>query len=91
MFLCRPEQFEDLQKVAAAMRNQQAVLVILDKADPPMKLRMLDFLSGAACGMEQTLERVSGDVCLLSPPGALASGDEEPAEPGESENPDSAL
>ncbi len=71
-----PQQFENAQEIAEAVKNGKSVIVNLLNADNDLTRRLVDFCAGLTLGVDGKLERVTEKVFLLTPINVTVSNDE---------------
>ncbi len=62
-----PRSYDDVQQIADHLRSKRPVVVNLESADPRVRVRILDFLSGAVYALGGRSQRVSEMIFLLAP------------------------
>ncbi len=62
-----PTSFNDAQEIADIFKRGQPVIVNLEGADRDLRRRLIDFTSGVCYGLTGSMERVAGDVYLITP------------------------
>jgi len=62
-----PKSFDDVQQISDHLRAKRPVVVNLELADPRVRVRILDFLSGAVYALGGRSQRVSELIFLLAP------------------------
>lgn len=62
-----PKSYDDVQQIADHLRAKRPVVVNLESADPRVRVRILDFLSGAVYALGGRSQRVSELIFLLAP------------------------
>ena len=62
-----PKSYEDVQSIVDHLRARRPVVVNLEGADSRVRVRILDFLSGAAYALGGRNQRVSEMIFLLAP------------------------
>ena len=63
-----PKSYEDVQAIVDHLRSRRPVVVNLEGAEQRVRVRILDFLSGAAYALGGLNQRVSDLIFLLAPP-----------------------
>lgn len=63
-----PKSYEDVQAIVDHLRSRRPVVVNLEGAEQRVRVRILDFLSGAAYALGGRNQRVSDLIFLLAPP-----------------------
>ncbi len=62
-----PKSYEDVQAIVDHLRARRPVVVNLEGAEPRVRVRILDFLSGAAYALGGRNQRVSDLIFLAAP------------------------
>lgn len=63
-----PKSYEDVQAIVDHLRSRRPVVVNLEGAEQRVRIRILDFLSGATYALGGRNQRVSDLIFLLAPP-----------------------
>lgn len=71
-----PNSFNEAQEIADVFKRRQPVIVNLEGADRDLSRRLIDFASGVCYGLGGTMERVGGQVFLLTPTDVEVSDDD---------------
>ncbi len=71
-----PTAFNDAQSVGDRFRSSNAVAMDLGAVDRDLARRLIDFCSGLCYGQGGKMERIAGQVYLISPAGVEVSVDE---------------
>lgn len=71
-----PTSFNQAQNVADAFKNDQPVIMDLRDADRELSRRLIDFASGLCYGLGGQMERLDGQVYLLTPANVSVSAEE---------------
>ena len=71
-----PDSFNEAQQIADVFKRRQPVIVNLEAADRDLSRRLIDFASGVCYGLGGTMERVGGQVYLLTPTDVEVSDDD---------------
>lgn len=64
-----PKSYSEVQKLIDYLRNGESVMLNLDGITDDEAQRMLDFASGAVYALSGSIQRVSGNIFLLTPEG----------------------
>lgn len=64
-----PKSYSEVQKLIDYLRNGESVMLNLDGISDNEAQRMLDFASGAVYALSGSIQRVSGNIFLLTPEG----------------------
>lgn len=70
-----PRVFEDVQGLAENLKNRRPVIVNLEKAEPELAKRVVDFISGATYALNGTLQKVGSGIFLVVPSNMDISSD----------------
>ncbi len=62
-----PQEFDDVKALADRFRSGSSVFVNTAACDAELTKRIVDFCGGLACALDGSLERVDGNVFLLTP------------------------
>ncbi|MFZ5649773.1 MAG: cell division protein SepF [Bacillota bacterium] len=62
-----PRVFEDVQGLAENLKSRRPVIINLEKADPDLAKRVVDFVSGATYALNGTLQKVGSGIFLAVP------------------------
>lgn len=62
-----PRTFEDVQGIAEHLKNRRPVIVNLEQADGELARRVVDFVSGATCGLNGSMQKVGNGIFLFVP------------------------
>lgn len=69
LMVYEPRSEIDSKTIIDFIKRKEPAIINLDKADPAVSQRILDFVSGAVYALNGTVHRVSGNIFLLSPKG----------------------
>lgn len=64
-----PKSYSEVQKLIDYLRNGESVMLNLDGISDDEAQRMLDFASGAVYAISGSIQRVSGNIFILTPEG----------------------
>ena len=64
-----PRSFDDVQAIAAHLREGRPVVLTLKATDRETARRIVDFLSGTVYALDGTMRRVDDDIFLCAPSG----------------------
>ena len=67
VLVAEPKVFDDVQALADSMKNRRPVIVNLEKADPTLAKRVVDFISGATYALNGSLQKVGSGIYLVVP------------------------
>ena len=71
-----PKQFEAASEIAEHLRDRRAVLLNLEKTDPAIARRLIDFLSGVAYAQDGKIRRVASATYIITPFNVDLMGDQ---------------
>ena len=63
----RPSSFEQLLKAVDHLSDGKTILLNLEGTDTALVRRMIDFISGTACGINGHIQKVSNNIFLCAP------------------------
>ncbi|MBR2989184.1 MAG: cell division protein SepF [Clostridia bacterium] len=69
-----PKNADDVQTVIDFLKTRESAIVNLDDVDPAVSQRILDFVSGAVYALNGRVNRIKGNIFLLSPEGVGVTG-----------------
>ncbi|MDZ7734057.1 MAG: cell division protein SepF [Acidimicrobiia bacterium] len=75
-FVVSPSSFNHAQEVADKFKANQPVIVNLQGVSRELSRRLIDFSSGLCYGLGGQMERVAGQVYLLTPSNVEVSAEE---------------
>lgn len=70
-----PRVFEDVQGLAENLKSRRPVIINLEKTDPDLAKRVVDFISGATYALNGTLQKVGSGIFLAVPSNMDISSD----------------
>ena len=62
-----PKTHDDIQKIISSLKREQACIVNLQNISEDDSLRVLDFFSGAIFALNGQINRIQGDLFLVTP------------------------
>lgn len=65
--VAEPKVFEDVQGLAENLKNRRPVIVNLEKTEPELAKRVVDFISGATYALNGSLQKVGSGIFLFVP------------------------
>ncbi|MEZ5380910.1 MAG: cell division protein SepF [Microthrixaceae bacterium] len=71
-----PQSFNEAQEIADIFKGRQPVIINLEGANRDLSRRLIDFASGVCYGLGGSMERVGGQVYLLTPTDVEVSDDD---------------
>lgn len=69
LMVYEPKSEIDSKTIIDFLKRKEPTIVNLEKANPSVSQRILDFVAGAVYALNGTVHRVSGNIFLLSPNG----------------------
>lgn len=66
MVIVEPTKFDDVQKIADCLRNDEPVIINFEKADHDVVQRITDFISGTLYALGGTAQSVGQDILLCA-------------------------
>jgi len=75
LIIRQPSRFEDSQEICDLLKQDRAIIVNLEKVDPELGQKMMDFISGAIYALDAKIHQISGAVFCISPAKVDISGD----------------
>lgn len=66
MVIVEPTKFDDVQKIADCLRNDEPVIINFEKADQDVIQRITDFISGTLYALGGTVQSVGQDILLCA-------------------------
>ena len=74
IMMYEPKNADDVQTVIDFLKTRESAIVNLDDVDPAISQRVLDFVSGAVYALNGSVNRIKGNIFLLSPEGVGVTG-----------------
>ena len=62
-----PEAFEDSKEIADHLKTKKPIVVNLEKLDPEISKKIIDFLSGAVYALDGNIQKISKGIFLIVP------------------------
>ena len=62
-----PEAFEDSKEIADHLKTKKPIVVNLEKLDPEIAKKIIDFLSGAVYALDGNIQKISKGIFLIVP------------------------
>lgn len=86
VLILKPERFEEAGEIATSLRDRKALVLNLEKTEPNVARRLVDFLSGCAYALDGTIKKIAGYTYLITPytVGVVGGSDEEEKDSGDS-------
>lgn len=69
-----PRTFDEVQEVADHLKNRRPVIVNLEKAEPDLAGRIVDFMMGATYGLNGGVQKVGAGIFLFVPSNIAIEG-----------------
>ncbi len=69
LMVYEPRSEIDSKTIIDFLKRKEPAIINLEKAEPAVSQRILDFVSGAVYALSGTVHRVAGNIFLLSPKG----------------------
>ncbi|KPU43998.1 cell division protein SepF [Oxobacter pfennigii] len=73
--IVQPTQYEEITNICDCLKNRKIVLANLQKLDPKLAQRFVDFASGAAYALDGSIQEISPGILLLTPNNVDVSSD----------------
>ena len=70
------QPFDGASEIAEHLRDRRAVLLNLEKTDPAVARRLIDFLSGVAYAQDGKIRRVASATYIITPFNVDLMGDQ---------------
>lgn len=67
MQMIEPTSFDDSQKVADCLHNNEAVIVNFENTDPIVAKRMTDFISGTIYALQGNMKKIGRNILICAP------------------------
>lgn len=74
LIVYRPVSYEDVNNVIQYLKNDQPVIVNMEKLNKEVAQRILDVIYGAICAVDGKLYKVNGRIFIASPAGCDVVG-----------------
>lgn len=75
LIIRQPTSFNDSQEICDLLKMERAIIVNLEKVEPELAQKMMDFISGAIYALDAKIHQISGAVFCISPAKVDISGD----------------
>ena len=75
LIIRQPSRFEDSQEICDLLKQDRAIIVNLEKVEPELGQKMMDFISGAIYALDAKIHQISGAIFCISPAKVDISGD----------------
>ncbi len=74
LIVYRPVSYEDVNNVIQYLKNDQPIIVNMEKLNKEVAQRILDVIYGAICAVDGKLYKVNGRIFIASPAGCDVVG-----------------
>lgn len=68
-----PKNADDVQTLIDFLKTRESAIMNLENVDEAISQRVLDFVSGAIYALNGSVNRISGNIFLLSPEGSVVT------------------
>ena len=75
LIIRQPVSFNDSQEICDLLKQDRAVIINLEKVEPELAQKMMDFISGAIYALDAKIHQISGCIFCISPEKVDISGD----------------
>ncbi len=75
LIIRQPASFDDSQEICDLLKQDRAVIINLEKVEPELAQKMMDFISGAIYALDAKIHQISGAIFCISPAKVDISGD----------------
>ncbi|MEG6616459.1 cell division protein SepF [Peptococcaceae bacterium 1198_IL3148] len=65
--LAEPSSYDEVQNIADNLKNRRSVIVNLEKTDPELSRRVIDFMSGTTYALNGNMQKVGQGIFLFAP------------------------
>lgn len=65
--LAEPTSYDEVQGIADNLKNHRSVIVNLERTDPDLSRRVIDFMSGTTYALNGNLQKVGKSIFLFVP------------------------
>ncbi|OAT81781.1 cell division protein SepF [Desulfotomaculum copahuensis] len=65
--VAEPDVFDEVQAIAEHLKNRRPVIINLEKAEPELARRVVDFVSGATFALNGNTQKVGNGIFLFVP------------------------
>lgn len=73
--IVQPSQYEEITNICDCLKNRKIVLANLQKLEPKLAQRFVDFAGGAAYALDGNIQEISPGILLLTPNNVDVSSD----------------
>ena len=75
LIIRQPSSFNDSQEICDLLKQERAIIINLEKVEPELAQKMMDFISGAIYALDAKIHQISGAIFCISPEKVDISGD----------------
>ena len=75
LIIRQPSVFDDSQEICDLLKQDRAIILNLEKVEPVLAQKMMDFISGAIYALDAKIHQISGCIFCISPAKVDISGD----------------
>ena len=75
LIIRQPTSFNDSQEICDLLKQDRAIIINLEKVEPELAQKMMDFISGAIYALDAKIHQISGYIFCISPEKVDISGD----------------
>ena len=75
LIIRQPSSFNDSQEICDLLKQDRAIIINLEKVEPELAQKMMDFISGAIYALDAKIHQISGCIFCISPAKVDISGD----------------
>ena len=75
LIIRQPSNFNDSQEICDLLKQERAIIINLEKVEPELAQKMMDFISGAIYALDAKIHQISGCIFCISPAKVDISGD----------------
>ena len=75
LIIRQPSTFNDSQEICDLLKQERAIIINLEKVEPELAQKMMDFISGAIYALDAKIHQISGCIFCISPAKVDISGD----------------
>ncbi len=75
LIIRQPSSFDDSQEICDLLKQDRAIIINLEKVEPELAQKMMDFISGAIYALDAKIHQISGCIFCISPAKVDISGD----------------
>lgn len=75
LIIRQPSNFNDSQEICDLLKQDRAVIINLEKVEPELAQKMMDFISGAIYALDAKIHQISSAIFCISPAKVDISGD----------------